>query len=206
MKKTSPIKKSKLTRQFIIEKTAPIFNKKGILGTTLSDLTLATGLTKGSIYGNFKDKDAVAIAVFKYNVANLTHYLKKCIDQKDSFTEKLLALPEAYRRLHSQMIEFGGCPLANTATEADDTHPDLKVLATKAIEQATQVIVELLEKGKRSGEIEPLVDSQKTANIVMSLIEGGTVLSKATERKGYLMHSLEQIEYLIFSIQKRKPN
>ena len=48
--------RSEKTRQLIIEKTASIFNKKGYTGTYLSDLTNATGLTKGSIYGNFKDK------------------------------------------------------------------------------------------------------------------------------------------------------
>ena len=53
--------RSEKTKQLIIEKTASIFNKKGYTGTYLSDLTNATGLTKGSIYGNFKDKIEVAV-------------------------------------------------------------------------------------------------------------------------------------------------
>ena len=60
--------KARQTRQFIIDKAAPVFNKKGVSGTSLSDLTRATGLTKGSIYGNFKDKDEVAVCVFQYNL------------------------------------------------------------------------------------------------------------------------------------------
>jgi len=48
--------KAEQTRRMIIEKAAPIFNKKGYLGTSISDLTKSTGLTKGAIYGNFKDK------------------------------------------------------------------------------------------------------------------------------------------------------
>ncbi|WP_144916166.1 TetR/AcrR family transcriptional regulator [Mucilaginibacter frigoritolerans] len=35
------------TRDFILQKVAPLFNKKGYAGTSLSDLTDATGLTKG---------------------------------------------------------------------------------------------------------------------------------------------------------------
>jgi len=50
------MKKSENTRKYIIEKVAPVFNKKGFTGTYLSDMEKATGLTKGSIYGNFKDK------------------------------------------------------------------------------------------------------------------------------------------------------
>ena len=64
--------KSAITSQYIIEKVAPIFNKKGYVGTSLSDMTEATGLTKGSIYGNFKNKDGVAIEALKYNISIIT--------------------------------------------------------------------------------------------------------------------------------------
>jgi AcrR family transcriptional regulator len=51
------LSKAGRTRQFIIETTAPIFNTKGYEGTSMSTLTEATGLTKGSIYGNFENKE-----------------------------------------------------------------------------------------------------------------------------------------------------
>jgi AcrR family transcriptional regulator len=38
---------------------------KGYAGTSMYDLTEATGLTKGSIYGNFENKDDVALAGFR---------------------------------------------------------------------------------------------------------------------------------------------
>ena len=56
--------KSSRTKQFIIEKTAPVFNAKGYAGTSINDLMIATGLTKGNIYGNFENKDEVALAAF----------------------------------------------------------------------------------------------------------------------------------------------
>ena len=59
--------KAEKTKSFIIEKTATLFNTKGFAGTSLNDITEATGLTKGSVYGNFKNKDEVALAVFEFN-------------------------------------------------------------------------------------------------------------------------------------------
>ena len=53
--------KAEKTKQHIIEKTATLFNTKGYISTSLSDITQVTGLTKGSIYGNFENKDEVAI-------------------------------------------------------------------------------------------------------------------------------------------------
>ena len=62
------MKKAERTRQSIIEKTAVLFNTKGFEGTTLQDLTACTGLTKGALYGNFKDKEEIATEAFRYAV------------------------------------------------------------------------------------------------------------------------------------------
>ena len=47
-----------------MEKTAPVFNMYGFDGATLSLLQEATGLTKGSLYGNFADKEEIAREAF----------------------------------------------------------------------------------------------------------------------------------------------
>ncbi|MBU1172049.1 MAG: TetR/AcrR family transcriptional regulator [Proteobacteria bacterium] len=198
MKKPT-LNKAEMTKQFIIEKSAPIFNKKGIAGTSLSDLTKATGLTKGSIYGNFKDKDDVAVCVFQYNVDNLISYLNRAMDKKKTCVGKLLAFPESYKRLYRHMITFGGCPIMNTAIEADDTHKPLSQMTKDVISHIKNDITGLLDKGKRLGEIKESIDTLKTADIIISLIEGGLFLSKLTGEKNYLMHSLEQVETVIQS-------
>ena len=68
--------KADRTKQYIIEKTACIFNTKGYAGTSINDLIAATGLTKGSIYGNFENKDQVALAAFDYNFERLVAYIR----------------------------------------------------------------------------------------------------------------------------------
>jgi AcrR family transcriptional regulator len=197
--KTKDPNKAERTRQFIIEKSAPIFNKKGIAGTSLSDLTEATGLTKGSIYGNFKDKDEVAVCVFQYNFDNLSGYLKSFMDKEETNIGKLLAIPKAYRKLYKTMIEYGGCPILNTGAEADDTHQTLCRMTSDAIEILKKNIEKLVQTGKQSGEFHSCLDAEKIADITMSLIEGGSILSKITGKKTYMMNSLEQIENLIHS-------
>ena len=60
--------KAERTSQFILETVSPIFNKNGYSGTSMSDLTKATKLTKGALYGNFKTKEALALEAFNFNV------------------------------------------------------------------------------------------------------------------------------------------
>ena len=63
--------KAERTSAFIIETVAPVFNKHGYVGTSMSDLTEATGLTKGALYGNFENKEALALSAFEYNSKRL---------------------------------------------------------------------------------------------------------------------------------------
>ncbi|MDR3555154.1 MAG: TetR/AcrR family transcriptional regulator [Syntrophobacteraceae bacterium] len=192
--------KSELTRQFIIEKSAPVFNKKGFAGTSLSDLTRATGLTKGSIYGNFKDKDDVAVSVFKYNLNNLINFLTREMTPGETAVEKLRAIPAAYRKLYKNMVEFGGCPLLNTATEADDTHQTLCKLTAEAIGLLKKTITRLVLSGQQTGQIKPEADADRLSEVALSLIEGGSFLSKVTGEKSYMMNSLDLIEELIAQV------
>lgn len=189
--------KSELTKQLIIEKSAPVFNKKGFAGTSLSDLTRATGLTKGSIYGNFKDKGDVAASVFKYNINNLVNFLSREMEQGKSAVEKLQAIAGAYRKLYKNMVAFGGCPLLNCATEADDTNQVLGKLAIEAIDLLKKTICALIVCGQKNGEIKAQVDSQNLSEVILSLLEGGSFLSKVTGEKSFLTNSIDLIEQLI---------
>ena len=53
--------KSLKTKQFILETVAPLFNKNGYHGTSLSTITEATGLTKGALYGILKTRGISAL-------------------------------------------------------------------------------------------------------------------------------------------------
>jgi len=59
--------KAERTTQYIIETVAPLFNQRGYSATSLSDITSAVGLTKGAIYGNFKNKEELALKAFEHN-------------------------------------------------------------------------------------------------------------------------------------------
>jgi TetR/AcrR family transcriptional regulator, transcriptional repressor for nem operon len=117
--------KAEITRQLIVEKTAPVFNTKGYAGTSLTDLTMATGLTKGSIYGNFTNKDEVAMAAFDYNLSLLTKGMAAAVAGCKDSIGKLLAMVDFYRSGTKTLLTRGGCPILYTAVEADDTHPGL---------------------------------------------------------------------------------
>jgi TetR/AcrR family transcriptional repressor of nem operon len=194
------LSKAERTRRFIIEKSSPIFNKKGYAGTSLSDLTQATGLTKGSIYGNFKNKDEVAVCAFHHNLAFMIESLTSEIDKSRNYVEKLLAYPRVYRRNIKAMIAIGGCPILNTVIDADNTNDTLRSLAVDTIVDWKRAIIKLVSKGKTAGELKPDTDEAVVAENIISLIEGGNAMTKATGEESYILNAIGQTESIIYSI------
>ena len=193
--------KAERTRQFIIQKTAPIFNTKGFAGTYLSDLTKATGLTKGSIYGNFENKDEVALVAFDYNFGRVNSYLRKKILSFDGAIERLLVYPNVYRDFLKISFLQPGCPILNTSTEADDTHPELRLRAANALAYWKKSIENQIKRGIERNEIKNNTNPTEMAVIIMSLIEGAIMQAKVTGKSTELRIAMDYLEKLIRSIE-----
>jgi TetR/AcrR family transcriptional regulator, transcriptional repressor for nem operon len=194
--------RSERTRQLIIESAAPIFNKKGYAGTSISDLTTATGLTKGSIYGNFKDKDDVAVHAFQHNIDLIFDFFSKELKAAGSTQDKLLAYPRSFRKIYRMILSYGGCPILNTAVEADDTHAVLRKMAVDVLAKWKKSIVTLITDGIEEGVIDPATNAQKSAEIIIALMEGGSVLSKVTGEESYILNAIDMAEEKITDMQR----
>ncbi len=194
------ITKSERTREYIIESTAGIFNTKGYSGTSLSDLTEATKLTKGSIYGNFENKEEVALAAFDYNWKTVQDIVKGEMADKDTYIGKLMVYVSTYESFFKYPFPKGGCPILNTATESDDTHPALRKKAAEALVLWKNSIIRLVECGKQAGEIKNDTDAEEVALTIMAMIEGIIMITKATGNKNYWHKVMRSVEKLILGI------
>jgi AcrR family transcriptional regulator len=190
--------KSERTRQFIIEKVAPIFNRQGYAGTALSDLTNATGLTKGAIYGNFENKEAVALAAFNYSVGLFLEGLRAELSQTTSAVEQLLIYPRYYAKSFTRLDATGGCPILNGNVDADDAPESALTLRVKAsLLGWRQHIINIIEQGKTQGEIRPTADGARYATLFVALMEGGVLLAHSLKDPSAMTSTLAHVEDLI---------
>jgi len=201
MKHLTPLSKAERTKQFIVEKTAPVFNEKGYAGTSLSDLTEATGLTKGSIYGNFENKDEVALAVFDYNYNRVAEYIKAKLMATENAVDRLLVYPQVYRNYLKIPFLHSGCPILNTATEADDTHPLLKEKAAAALSFWKKSIENQVKRGIARGEIKTGTNAAEIAVLLISLVEGAFMQAKVTGRTAELNIAMNYLEKIIRNLK-----
>lgn len=170
--------KGEQTRQFIIEKTAPLFNKKGFDGTSLSDLTHATGLTKGALYGNFKDKEEIGAAAFRYSMRKVKDMVSHQLAGADTFKKQLNALFDFYARYVFEPPVPGGCPILNTAIEADDHHTSMRKVVTQELMNTTGFISGLISQGIDAGEFKKDTRAKELAYSFFCSIEGALMFAR----------------------------
>jgi TetR/AcrR family transcriptional regulator, transcriptional repressor for nem operon len=171
--------KGALTRRRILERAAPVFNQRGYAGTSLAELVAATGLEKGGIYNHFASKDELALAAFDHAVEYVTER-NVATQAGHAGLDRLVALIEAFPGWSDDPLLPGGCPLMNTAIDADDTHPELAERAKVAMESWHRLIGAIVKDAKRRGEIAPGLDPYDLASFVTGGLEGGLMLTRIT--------------------------
>lgn len=196
------VTKSERTRQFIIEKTAPLFNTKGFEATSLSDLTEATGLTKGAIYGNFENKEEIAVAAFRYAMEKTRAMIRERVSTGVSNREKLVLLFEFYAAYVNNPPVPGGCPILNNAVEADDFHTSMRRVVVKEMTKTIEYIQGLLEDGVAQGEFKKSTDARMMAYVFFCVIEGGIMYSRAERSPDAMELVVKHCKQLIDQITK----
>lgn len=195
--------KADRTKDFIIQQVAPVFNRKGYAATSLKDLTDTTGLSKGAIYGNFANKDELAILAFEHNLSFIKDRLKENIIAGRTYLEKLLAYPKTFRNIYRQVIQSGGCPIVNTAIDSGDVNDQLQAVVRAAIDEWKRAIVSLVEEGIESGEFARNSNAENTARVLICLVEGGYAMTRATGDECYMEQALSQVEALLMALPKK---
>jgi TetR/AcrR family transcriptional regulator, transcriptional repressor for nem operon len=152
----------------------------------MSDIMEATGLTKGGIYGNFKRegvdkkgvKEEIAVAAFEYAVSFVGEQIRQRTSVVENTIDKLKTIVYFYKERILNLPLDGGCPIMNTAIEADDNIPALRKKVAEAMNYWHYGITRTIEIGKERGEIHPEVDAHVFATRFIGTLEGGILLSR----------------------------
>jgi AcrR family transcriptional regulator len=165
----------------ILERSAPIFNKKGIAATAMSDIMDATKLAKGSLYVHFDNKDVLAEAVVDFNLELLAQKLMLLTNRFDHPKEKLFAYIDAYRNPFDPPVP-GGCPMLNFGMEADDQNEAVREQVAAMVNRSQQLIIDIIAQGVRQGIFKADWNYKEFATLMFAMIEGGIMISRTTRK------------------------
>jgi AcrR family transcriptional regulator len=189
--------KAERTTAFIIETVAPIFNKHGYVGTSMSDLTDATGLTKGALYGNFENKESLALAAFEFNSKKLLTAIDEKLDVPGNALEKLFNLTDFYRHYDEFTSSMGGCPVLNVGVDSKFNNTLLEAAARETARTIEGKIAVILEKGVNNSELKLPVTPLQFAKQMFTMIQGAITMATISGDRKYLINTIAYLELLI---------
>jgi len=189
--------KAERTTAFIIQTVAPVFNKHGYIGTSMSHLTEATGLTKGALYGNFENKEALALAAFQYSSTHLLETITENLNLEGSSLQKLFKLTEFYRNYDVYTAEMGGCPVLNVGVDAQHNNKLLNAAAKETIKTIEGKIALVLENGVKNNELKLPVTPLQFAKQFYTMLQGAIAMATITNDRKYLINTVAYLEQLV---------
>ena len=195
------VSKAEATRVHIIQQAAGVFNQQGYAGASMADIMRATGLKKGGIYNHFASKDELAIAAFDYAVGLIIERYRHALRGKRHALLRLRTMVETFCCMVEDPIVQGGCPLMNTAVESHNTHSELCDRARQAMDSWRDMIRKIITLGIKHREIDPTVDVDRLATVLISTLEGALMLSQLYSDTSHLMLAKQHLFCYLEMIQ-----
>jgi AcrR family transcriptional regulator len=166
------------TKAKILKKSGILFNTKGYKATSISDITDATGLTKGAIYRHFKSKEELEKETLFHLSGIMFSSTKQRIKEQLTAGDKLRAVFRYFESYVTDPVVKGGCPLLNAAIEADDAHPSLRKAALRILDLLCISVITILDNGIRYKQLKPDIDKEYFSTLVIASLEGAIMMSK----------------------------
>ncbi|MCX5280841.1 TetR/AcrR family transcriptional regulator [Streptomyces sp. NBC_00198] len=166
----------KFDEQDVVAAAHRQFNETGYHGTSVDDLSRATGLSKGSLYGAFGDKEALFLRIFE----------EYCAGSEEG-TAALLEGPEdqALDRLRGWLTapdddtRRPGCLLAKATAELASENDAVATRSLATYEGLLDSCRLLVEQAQRAGHVDRAADAEALGGLILTTQRGLEALAKA---------------------------
>ena len=189
------------TRENILSRSGVLFNTRGYEATSISDITTATGYTKGAIYRHFKSKANLEKKTLFYLSSAMFEKLRAVVKTETTAGNKLRAVFRYFESYVSNPPLKGGCPLMNVAIEADDANPALRKEALRILDVLGESVTRILQNGLRYKQIRKDIDPLYYATIIIASLEGAIMMSKLRGNNRDIRRVVTHLETLVAEIE-----
>lgn len=157
----------------------------------MQDISAATGLEKGSLYGHFGTKEELAAEAFDYAWSETCAARVGNLGDVSNSVDKLKLHVE---NVASKPTFAGGCPMLNTALDSDDGNLTLRRRAESAMRGWIGFLADLIREGQLKKEIRASVDPEGLAALIISLLEGALVSSKLQRSSSAMIFASQHLK------------
>lgn len=158
-------------RKRILDAALACFSRHGVQGTSIDDICQEAGVSAGTFYVYFKNKDAVTSAVAEQECDWVESELSSLLSDERSARPALLRLAESYRKRYGSTDHV--IPAMNVMLWAEAIrNPEVARMLAESSARVRELLARLIAEGQRRGEINAAVEPMGGAEAVSALGQG----------------------------------
>jgi TetR/AcrR family transcriptional repressor of nem operon len=174
------------------------FWERGYAATSVDDLTAATGLGKGSLYGAFGDKHTLYLrALDDYISSSLDEVRASLRNPKLGAYERLAG----HIRLQAKALVADksrrGCLMAKSAAELGATDDAVEKKVERAYTMWRDELVACIKEAQREGTVDAKQNPQALAGTLLAFMRGQEALHKGGAKPAQLKAAADEMVSLI---------
>ncbi len=175
------IKSNRNIPEVVLEAAIQLFTKQGYFNTSVPDIVRESGVSTGSIYHHFGDKEGIAKALFEMLITRMENAFNDIERQHDTAQARCRAVIELLFRVTEEEPEVMTYMLF---VKHKEFMPDMApICSSKPFRQMRRMIVD----GMTSGEVRSMDDTVAAASVF-----GGALRMISLRLDGVLEQSLEE--------------
>lgn len=146
----------------------------GYAATSVDDLTRASGLGKGSLYGAFGDKHKLFLRTLESYVSESCESLRQSLEASPRAVDGLRAFVESGASSLTR-----GCYLANSTTELAGTDPEVAAKARETYEHIVGFVAGTVRRAQREGDLAAEIEPTAFARMLQTAQQGLVYLGRS---------------------------
>lgn len=182
MRKVDPVKHEEKRRK-ILEAAAQCFGRSGFQGASISHICVEAGMSAGHLYHYFPSKEAIVKAMFDANLERAANRFGET-SKGESVLDALTAHVE-----RSAPDDGRNTPLLFDMFAEAGRNPTMAKILGEHSYRMQLLLVDLLSRGQERGEVDPSLDPEVVAPVLISLVDGSKTLALRNPHLAALSYS-----------------
>lgn len=197
--------KGDLTRQHILEKSMQLFSVQGYFNTSIAGIVKATGLTKGGLYGHFRNKEEIWFAVYDECVRVWKGVVFQGVRQiSDPLARLERLLENSLKNYLGAGVFEGGCFLFNALVELTGQAPAMSNHVLKGFKAFSALLRLWLEEAEQKGLLRDGLNLDGIATFLVISLNGAAPLYAASRDPAIWQQTLAQLHLYIKCLSKQR--
>ena len=155
------------------------FASKGFTAASLSELTTATGLSAGSLYKAFGDKEGLFARALGRYLALHGEMIAEALAREDDARGKIAAILRLYASWSQDAPGRTGCLVVAGVAELDLLAASTATALKNLLEQRRSLLADFVREGRDDGSVTTTAPPEVVADLLLSLVQGMRVVGKS---------------------------